>query len=504
MSSNQKYDVVIIGSGLGGLMSAIILAKEGKRVCVLEKNNQYGGNLQCFVRDKILFDTGVHYLGSLSENQILNKCFKYAGIMDKLDLQPLNPDGFDYICFGDDPIEYPYAQGYTNFIKQLTSFFPSEQKAIEYYCRTLQDICDKFPLYRLKSEKYYDNLDIFSIKLEAYIKKLTSNTHLQAVLTGTSFLYGGVSSQTPLYVHALSVNSYIESAWRCKKGGAQITNLLIKELRKHGVDLFKHNQVTHFLYDEKNIKAVQTTQGKTFYGTLFISNIDIKTTLLLAGKERFKKAYYNRIMRLKPISAAFSLHITLKPNTFPYYLSNFYYFDKKEHVWNAAQCLHFTSYLLTMNPSKEHSNWSESISILTYMSFEQVKQWESTFNTKTCEQSRGNDYEKFKQQKVEELICLVEKKFPNIRQCINKIYTSSPLSYRDYIGTSHGSMYGYTKEADFPMNNFILPNTHIPNLFLTGQTVNMHGLFGVTIGAIRTCSHILGKGNFLIEKIRKS
>ena len=54
------YDYVIIGSGLGGLISAVILAKEGKKVCVLEKNNQYGGNLQTFVREKVIFDTGVH------------------------------------------------------------------------------------------------------------------------------------------------------------------------------------------------------------------------------------------------------------------------------------------------------------------------------------------------------------------------------------------------------------------------------------------------------------
>ena len=208
MNSNQKYDVIVIGSGLGGLMSALILAKEGKRVCILEKNNQYGGNLQCFVRDKILFDTGVHYLGSLGKNQTLNKCFSYAGIMDKLDLQPLNPDGFDYICFGDTSIQYPYAQGYTNFIKQLTYFFPSEQKAIEDYCHTLQDICDKFPLYRLKSEKNYNNFDVFSIKLETYIKKLTSNVRLQAVLLGTSFLYGGVFSQTP-FIRTCSFGQFI-------------------------------------------------------------------------------------------------------------------------------------------------------------------------------------------------------------------------------------------------------------------------------------------------------
>ncbi len=78
----SHYDVVIVGSGLGGLVSAIILAKEGYSVCVLEKNNQYGGNLQTFVRNKTIFDTGVHYIGGLDKGQNLYQYFKYLDILD--------------------------------------------------------------------------------------------------------------------------------------------------------------------------------------------------------------------------------------------------------------------------------------------------------------------------------------------------------------------------------------------------------------------------------------
>ena len=106
MKLKEKYDVVIVGSGLGGLVSAIILAKEGRSVCVLEKNQQYGGNLQTFVRHKTIFDTGVHYIGGLSEGQNLYQYFKYLGIIDDIELKKLDEDGFDIITFDDDETEY--------------------------------------------------------------------------------------------------------------------------------------------------------------------------------------------------------------------------------------------------------------------------------------------------------------------------------------------------------------------------------------------------------------
>ena len=71
----EAYDIVIIGSGLGGLVSANFLAKEGYSVCVLEKNKQHGGNLQIFIRNKTIFDTGVHYIGGLDKGQTLYKIY---------------------------------------------------------------------------------------------------------------------------------------------------------------------------------------------------------------------------------------------------------------------------------------------------------------------------------------------------------------------------------------------------------------------------------------------
>ena len=62
---NKKYDVIIIGSGLGGLQCAYILAKHGYKVAIFEKESQHGGCLQIFRRKGYTFDTGMHYIGAL-------------------------------------------------------------------------------------------------------------------------------------------------------------------------------------------------------------------------------------------------------------------------------------------------------------------------------------------------------------------------------------------------------------------------------------------------------
>lgn len=500
----EHYDVVIVGSGLGGLVSAIILAKEGLSVCVLEKNKQYGGNLQTFVRNKTIFDTGVHYIGGLTKGQNLYNYFKYIDIIDDLKLKKLDEDGFDIVTFDNDDIEYKHAQGYENFTKTLIEQFPEEEKAIHLYTEKLRETCSNFPLYELKhGAPYYDNASIFKLQAKGYIDSLTNNKKLRAVLAGTNFLYAGDGERSPFYVHALSVNSYIESAYRCINGGSQITKVLIRRLKELGGDTYKNHEVVSFGFDDGKITSAKTKNGNEVHGDLFISNAEPKLTLDLVGKERFKKSYYNRIKKIESVIAGFSLYIVLKPNTFKYQNKNFYHFKDSDKVWDAQDYTEETwpeGYMMSMGIKKDMEEYGDNITVMTYMRYEEVEPWQDTFNTVADRNDRGQNYEEFKAEKAEKLIQELEKKFPNLRDCIQEIYTSTPLSYRDYIGSNKGSIYGYVKDVNNPFLSYVSPRTKIKNLLFTGQSLNMHGILGVTIGAVITCSEILGK-DYLLNKI---
>ncbi len=502
-----KYDVVIIGSGLGGLESAYILSKEGYKVLVLEKNRQLGGSLQIFVRDKVIFDTGIHYIGGLNEGQNLNKCFKYFNIMDKLHLHKMDEDGFDKISFGDDTTEYRHAQGYDNFVEQLSQQFPSERENLKNYVKHIKEVCDYFPLYQLKEEdvpiigtKYLD------VNAKEFIASITSNTLLQNVLAGSSPLYAGDGTKTPLYVHALVVNTYIESSYKCVDGGSQIERYLTKNIKANGGEIRNYAEVKKIVEKDGLITHVELATGEKIEGKNFISNIHPAATMQFLETTKIKKAYSNRLIGLENSSAAFIVDVVLKPNTFKYHNSNYYHY-KRNDVWSSmykAGKAWPDGYCVFIPKSSKGGDYAESLTILSYMNYDEVKKWENTFATiPHYRDSRGEEYEAFKVERAEKLIDEVAKKFTSLKSQIKSYTSSTPLTYRDYIGAKDGSLYGVSKDYRDPLKTFISPKTKIPNLFFTGQNLNMHGVLGVTVGAIRTCGEFVGQ-NYLIKKINQS
>lgn len=491
---------------MGGLVCADILSREGYRVCVLEKNKQLGGCLQTYVRDKTIFDSGVHYLGGLGKGQNLYQVFKYLGIIDKLKLQKMDEDGFDRILIENDDKEYVFAQGYENFVQHLLKDFPDEEKAIRLYCDKIREVCSKFPLYNLRTGGDMDEkAPALVIDTKAFIESITPNKKLQAVLVGNNMLYVLRANKTPFYVHAMILNSYIESSWKCIDGGSVLARIMTRNIREHGGEIYRNTEVVKIITEEGRAVAVEMKDGSKLYADAFISNMHPLRTLEMTESSVFKSAYKTRIRSLENSIGGFIVNVVFKKDSFPYIRSNYYY-HKEGHVWNMADHTEENwplCYSVFFGASSRSDTYAESMTLLAYMRYEEVAQWGDTFNTVSDERSRGGDYEAFKIRKAEKLLSVVEEKFPGIRAAIKTYYTATPLSYRDYIGTMDGSMYGIVKDYQNPLKTMISPRTKIPNLFLTGQNLNLHGILGSSMSAVVTCVAFLGKED-IIEKIRNA
>lgn len=494
-----RYDVVIIGSGLGGLLCGYILSKEGMSVCVLEKHDKAGGCLQNFKREGCIFDTGIHYIGSLDEGQVLNRYFKYFGLMDKLPLKRLNSNGFDVISFSADENEYKYAMGDEAFVEELSRDFPAERQSLKNYVARIREVSDHFPLYNISDlQTDVSETALYGENAADVISSITSNPKLQQILAGTSPLYAGVPDRTPFYVHALVNFSFMESSYRIVDGSSQVSDLLCASIRQNGGLVMTRSEAKTFHFAGNQISAVELTNGELIEGSNFISDIHPSRTLAMIPEGFIRKAYRNRILSLENTTSSFSVYIVFKKNSFQYINYNLYYY-KNNDVWSSAQYSPgkaANNFLLLTPASSSSDIWADSIIIMTYMSFDEVRKWENSSIGK-----RGDDYETFKKEKAEQLISLVEEKIPDFRQHIHSYYTSSPLTFRDYTGTPDGSLYGVLKDCTDPLKSLISPRTKIPNLLLTGQNIILHGALGVTIASITTCSELTGL-SYLVDKIK--
>jgi all-trans-retinol 13,14-reductase len=224
----------------------------------------------------------------------------------------------------------------------------------------------------------------------------------------------------------------------------------------------------------------------------------------MTQSEVLKSPYKSRINNLKNSTSAFVLNIAMKPNSYTYANKNYYYFDSHE-VWDAteytAETFPTTYGIFEAVPTKGGS-YLEAVSIMTYMKWDEVKEWEESINNGIDPTDRGEGYEAFKREKAEKLLNKVAEKFPDLVANIDSWYASTPLTYRDYLNTPNGSIYGIAKDFNNPIKTLLSPNTKIPNLYLTGQNLKLHGVLGVSLSALVTCSAMLGR-TYLIDKIKR-
>ena len=133
----------------------------------------------------------------------------------------------------------------------------------------------------------------------------------------------------------------------------------------------------------------------------------------------------------------------------------------------------------------DEGDYARQIDLLTPMSWTLCEPWDATSIGR-----RGEIYEMQKERMTDECIRLAERVIPGLRNMIAKRYTSTPLTWRDYTLSPCGSAFGIRKDCRQPLLTMLSSKTPVPNLFLTGQSLVLHGLEGVTMTAFNTIDTI--------------
>ena len=493
----NRYDVVIVGGGLSGLVCGVALSREGMRVCVLEQHSVIGGCLQSFRREGYTLDTGMHYVGSLSEGQTMHQYLKYFGVVDSLQLQRLDERGFDAFLFRDGS-RYVHAMGYENFADTLAERFPEERLGISGLCRSMREIGALISPEVLRSGRISKGgFDAMSLSAYGEISSHVKNPTLRSVLAGNCSLFAGNMETSSFYEYGMITHSNIEGAYCFVNGSQQLADALAAQIRANGGDVVTGAKVRTIHLEGDRAEYVETENGERYDASYVISSVHPwQTFSMLENNTVIKRVFFSRIMSLKNSYGLFATYLLLRPDTVVYENYNSYMFNSSD-VWSTVgdwRGMNIPMTLLCMQPDAE-SQYTRVITLLTPMSFSTCERW-----TDTRTGHRGEEYRDFKAAFSEAVIDFVSQYYPDLRGAIYKVYTSSPLTFRDYTSTPEGSAYGLVKDYHNPLVSLIPTRTKIGNMLLTGQNMNVHGCIGTTISAITTCAEILGT-EYLAKKI---
>lgn len=396
---------------------------------------------------------------------------------------------------------YRIRQGRHGFIESLSEYFPEEKENLGRYVDHIYKIADEVDFFYLRtgSDELSTHSDDFFMAADELIALHIHNEKLRDILAYMNPMYGGVAGHTPAYIHALINVLYIDGASRFEGGSQQLAEALENVIEAYGGIVRPNSRVIRINVENKNIVSVEDENGTKYEADRYISSIHPCALIDILPEGSLPKAYVNRLNSIPNTYSAFTVFIKLRPNTFPYINHTCYLQDDYGDVWKYGQTDEDWPHgFMAMTPSSDNQGeYSEKLIVTSPMSFDEVREWETSTVGK-----RPETYRLWKEKRQQAILYKLKLLFPGIESLIERVESASPLTIRDYYGVKEGSMYGFRKDCKNIMLSQIPPVTKIKNLILTGQNINLHGICGVPLTAVGTAEILLGRDK-TVNKINK-
>jgi len=501
------YDVIVIGSGAGGLTAAVALALAGQKVLVCEQHEIPGGWTQSFTLQGYRFSPGVHYVGELHEGGSLRRIYEGLGVSQDLAFCELNPQGYDHIFIGEERIDFP--KGKDALAESLKRKFPQEAAGIDAYLQAVDGLMkglSRLARVRSASSAFAASADAWNVLRWArhsgqdLIETFIHDPLLRGVLAGQSGDHGLPPSQVSAFVHAGITHHYFNGGYYPLGGGFAIPRAFVRALKRAGGELRLKTAVERILLENGRAVGVQLAGGERLTARYIVSNADPEVTFgQLIGREALSSRLRRKLERVRYSGSALSLFFAVDMDLRAAGLDsgNFWFYDHAgvDDIYKLGQgdyVLHaerppalFLTVTTLKDPSKMHHG-HHTCEAFTFVGYDAFARWADSRPGQ-----RPAEYEALKEDLAWRMFQALEKRVPGISKHVVFWNLGTPLTNQFYINATRGNLYGIDK-TPFQVGPGAFPvKSEIAGLYLCGASTLSHGVSGVTASGMAVAKAIL-------------
>lgn len=493
------WDAVVIGSGMGGMTTAAMLSRLGRRVLVLEQHYVPGGFTHTFKRKRWTWDVGVHAVGEVDANAVTGRVLR-ALTRDQLQWSSLG-GVYDEFYFPDLRIDFP--DNRQRFEDNLLEAFPGEADGIARYLRTVREVSGgmrRYYLSRLLPPGWAGVTDgviapdatrLLLTRTRDVLDGLTRDDRLKSVLTAQWGYYGVPPERSSFAIHALVARHFLHGGFYPVGGSGRIAEALLAAVAAGGGFTRINAPVEEILIEDKRAVGVRLKDGEVIRARRVISAAGALTTVtkLLPEAER-AQPWARSIAGLKPSPCHVCLYLGFKGDitragATP---ANKWFYETwstERPEWDVADpssrapCL-YTSFPSLKDPTHDPGpDVLHTGEVVTFVPYDFFKQWADGRWKR-----RGEDYDALKRDLTERLRAQFLEHMPALAPMLAFAELSTPLSTEHFTRAPAGAIYGIEPTPERYRNPYLRPRTPVRDLLLSGSDMASVGVMGAFVGGV--------------------
>lgn len=483
----MNYDVIIIGSGLGGLSCGAYLAKRGLQVLVLEKHDKPGGFATTFRRGDFTFDVSLHMIdgGMIKGLGIPPKVYRILeelGIDGKIEFIQLKD--FGRFIFPEHDIRVPSGD-LEGVIALLAEKFPNESDGIRRLVDEALRIYGDISRFLFSRAALWLQLPVFPFLYRAFFPMLKKTAKdlfdkhvkgekLKAFLLPNWVFYGlPPSTLNIIYFTLPQIDFWMNGSYYVKGGSQTVANAFVEVIRQNGGEITLNTEVNSIITEGRTAVGVETDKGERYFGKYIVSNADATHTFhRLVGLDKLPKKFVAKMEEMEPSLSAFQVWLGLSDG-FGATAKNIgdneifvvtTYNQDRDYQYSLSCDAENATFLITLYTNIDGSlaKGDKSVVALTQLhGYDFWSKYEGDYFA-----GKKDDYEEEKERIARVLIKRTEKVIPGISKYIEVMEVGTPLTIRRHTGNLRGAIYGWANTVPQGANR-MPPKAPIKNLYLS-------------------------------------